>query len=128
MTFPRVHLASVMLFVAALALDLGVVRALSDGPWKGLLFMALPTMNLLAAVGYAGLRRARLRAFDSGFVATGCLSLLTFDLWEQRNPWTFLRYAEPASQAIDDYATAVFPSWHVAVVYTILTLALLAAH
>jgi MprA protease rhombosortase-interaction domain-containing protein len=63
MTFPRISLARMMILVAVLAVNFAVVHALRDHMEEQLLFLALPTVDLLAAVGLAGFCRRRMRAF-----------------------------------------------------------------
>lgn len=116
----RFHLAGAMAAVAALALNLGVIRLLLGGTEEELLYRALPMANLLAAVGIAAICRPRLRSFAIGFMIAGVLSLVTFLAWVDENPWTFLHYFEPPLLAIDQFVEAAFPSGRFAILYAIM--------
>jgi hypothetical protein len=128
MNSPRFRLASALIAVAVLALNLGVIRADSDGLAAGYLLIALPTINALAAVGVAGLRRRLLRAFAAGFVAAGTSSLIGFHVWASAHPWTFLRYAEPLCQAIDRLFFPAYPDLHSLAVNAVLAVAFVVPH
>jgi MprA protease rhombosortase-interaction domain-containing protein len=128
MTFPRISLARMMILVAVLAVNFAVVHALRDHMEEELLFLALPTVNLLAAVGLAGFCRRRMRAFALGFVVAGASSLAGFLAWIDANPWTFLHYAEPLCEAIDSQAARLLPAAHTAVVYAALAVILMIPH
>jgi hypothetical protein len=128
MKLPRISLSLMMILVAVLAVNLAIVHALRDHMGEDLLFIALPTVNLLAAVGVAGLRRRNLRAFALGFVAVGATSLAAFLTWIDANTWTFLRYAEPLSRAIDRQASHLLPASHTAAVFVVLVVILMMPH
>jgi hypothetical protein len=128
MRAPRFHLAGAMIFVAVVALNLGAVRALYDDIGEHLLFDALPTVNILAAVGFAGFRRRRLRAFAIGFVLAGALSLIAFLVWSDIDPWTALRYIEPPFKALDRVVVGSFPDSHIAIMNVICVVAFSIPH
>ena len=119
MSVPRFNLAGAMIFVAVVALNLGAVRALYDDIGEQLLFDALPTVNLLAAVAFAGFRRRYLRAFAIGFVLAGASSLIAFLVWINTNPWTAIRYLGPPSEALDCLVAGAFPDSHVLIMNVI---------
>jgi hypothetical protein len=85
MRLPRLGIARLMVFVAYVALNLGVIRALYDGFWEDLLFDALPTVNILVLMSIAGFRRHRMRAFALGFVVIGAASLLALQMWARED-------------------------------------------
>jgi MprA protease rhombosortase-interaction domain-containing protein len=128
MTFPRISLARMMILVAVLAVNFAVVHALRDHMEEELLFLALPTVDLLAAVGLAGFCRRRMRAFALGFVVAGASSLAGFLAWIDANPWTFLDYAEPLSEAIDSQAARLPPAAHTAALYVVMAVILMIPH
>jgi hypothetical protein len=127
MRVPRFNLAGAMIFVAVVALNLGAVRWLYDFD-ELLLFDALPTANILAAVGFAGLRRRRLRAFAIGFVLACALSLIAFLLWIDRNPWTAIRYLGPPFDALDRLVGGAYPDSRIAIMYVIFVVAFSIPH
>jgi hypothetical protein len=128
MRIPRFHLAGAMIFVGVVALNLGAVRALYDNIGEELLFDALPTVNILAGVGFAGFRGRRLRAFAIGFVLAGALSLIAFLLWIETHPWTALRYLVPPLEALDSLVAGAFPNSRDAIMYVILVVAFSIPH
>jgi hypothetical protein len=128
MSSPRLSIARLMGCVAFVALNLAMMRALNGGAEEGLLLDALPTVNVLALMGIAGLYRPRLRPFALGFVVTGAVSLLTLEIWARANPWTFLRYVQPACDALEAGARAACPSGSVAIMYGTLIVAFALPH
>ena len=125
---PRFRLASLLIAIAVAALNLGIVQAFRDQPGEGRLLTFLPTVNVLAALALTGLRRLRLRAFAVGFVAAGTASLVGFHLWVDANPWTFLRYAEPLSRAIERAIPSAIPDLHTAAVFAVLAAVFVVPH
>jgi hypothetical protein len=125
---PRLGIARLMVFVAYVALNFGVIRALYDGFWEDLLFDALPTMNILVLMSIAGFRRHRMRTFALGFVVIGAASLLALQMWAREYPWTFLRYFQPQCDAVEYRIKAVFPSAYLSVMYGILVLVFAIPH
>lgn len=117
-----------MTFVAILALDLGVIRAVRDRPEEDILILILPTANILLAAGIVGLRRERARAFALGFVVVGALSLLAFHGWVQRNPWSFLRLVNPPIRAVEGLLEPVWPAAVMPVLYTTFLVAFAIPH
>ncbi len=85
-------------------------------------------MNTLAAVGYAGLRRPRLRAFAAGFVAAGAASLIGFLAWESDHPWTMIRFLEPFCEAVERLVPPAHPAWTLAVTFAALAVTFWAPH
>ena len=75
----RFRLAGIMILVAAIAFNLGIIRTIQDGAWGEHLFLTLPTLNVIAAVAIAGFRRRS--AFALGFVTVGLLSLVGSLVW-----------------------------------------------
>jgi hypothetical protein len=128
MNSPRFHLASALIAIAVLALNLGAIRADYDGQAGGILLISLPTINTLAAVGVAGLRRRRLRAFAAGFVAAGTSSLIGFHAWASAHPWGFLRYAGPPLQALDRHFFPAYPVLHLTAVNAVVAVAFVVPH
>ncbi len=124
----RFHLAGMMTVVAALALNLGVIRLLHGGTEEQLVYSALPMANLLAAVAMAAIYRPRLRGFAVGFIVAGTLSLVTFMAWIDAHPWTFVRYVDPWFEAIDQLVGATFPGARIAIVIAIFTAAFAVPH
>ena len=123
MKAPRFRLAGLMILVAALALNLGIIRTIHDGAWGEHLFLTLPTLNVIAAVGIAGFRRRS--AFALGFVTVGLLSLVGSLVWIDTHPWTFLRYLEPLCKAIDRKMLLIIPGEHEVGLYAVLAVGLL---
>ena len=128
MKLPRFNLAGAMTFLVVVALNLGAIRARYDDADEHLLFDALPTANVLAAVAYAGFRRRRLRAFAVGFVLSGAMSLLAYQAWLEYYPWTLLRYLGPPFGAIERLVGTAFPDSPQAILYVIAGVAFAAPH
>ena len=128
MKLPRFNLAGAMTFVAGVALNLGAVRALYDDIGDHLLFDALPTANVLAAVAFAGFRRRPQRAFAIGFVLAGAMSLLGYQVWFANNPWTALRYIGPPFEALDRLVATAFPDSRMAIMNAIGVVAFVIPH
>jgi hypothetical protein len=128
MRFPRLSIAGLMKLVAFAALNLAAVHALYDGTGEELLYLALPTGNVMSIVVIAGIRRPALRPFALGFLGAGTLSLVAFLAWTDANPWTFLRYFEPPCQAIERLLEKGFPNTHMALLYAIVLTAFAIPH
>jgi hypothetical protein len=130
MKIPRFKLAGLMILVAALALNLGIIRTIHDGAWGEHLSPAvkltLPTLNVIAAVGIVGLRRRS--AFALGFVTVGLLSLVGSLVWIDNHPWTFLRYVEPLCKAIDRKLLLIIPAAHEPALQVVLAVGFLVPH
>ena len=119
----RFRLAGIMILVAAIAFNLGIIRTIQDGAWGEHLFLTLPTLNVIAAVAIAGFRRRS--AFTLGFVTVSLLSLVGFLVWTETHAWTFLRYVEPLCKAIDRKMLLIIPGEHEVGLYAVLAVGLL---
>ena len=126
MKAPRFRLAGLMILVAALALNLGIIRTIHDGAWGEHLFLMLSALNVIAAVGIAGFRRRS--AFALGFVTVGLLSLVGSFVWIETHTWTFLRYVEPLCKAIDRKMLRIVSGAHEAALYAVLAVGFLVPH
>lgn len=81
MNVPRFRIASIMVVVAIVALDFGMIRALSvvqRGPYVLLVLGALPMANVLPVIMLIGERRRENRPFRLGFVSFGAMALAVF--------------------------------------------------
>jgi len=128
MKLPRFNLAGAMTFVAVVALNLGAVRALYDGADDHLLFDALPTANVLAAVAFAGFRRRRLRSFAIGFVLAGAMSLFAYQVWLEKYPWNVIRYLGPPFGALEHLVETAFPDSRVVSLFVLAGVAFAVPH
>jgi hypothetical protein len=117
---PRLNISRVMVVVAILALEFGVIKALLTESEDEFLFEDFPTVNLLLFAVFAGIRKPRARSFVLGFVVAGTLSLLAFKAWAHSNPWTFLRLFTPPFQALDRRLVELWPGAHNIIIYAIL--------
>jgi hypothetical protein len=120
MKLPRLNIARVMVVVAIMALEFGVIKALLCGSNALLLFGAFPMVNIMLLAVFVAFRKPRARLFTLGFVVVGTLSLLAFFWWTENNVWTFLHYFDPPFQALDRRVGELWPRARPIIVYTIL--------
>src|SRR3981081_3236778 len=124
----RLKISRVMVVVAILALEFGVIKALLAESEDEFLFVDFPTVNLLLVAVFVAIRKPRARSFVLGFVVAGTLSLLAFHAWAHAHPWTFLRYFTPPFEALDRRLVGLWPDAHNIMVYAILVVVFALPH
>ena len=129
---PRLTVRRLMVAVAILALNFGVIREhLRPESWVDELVVlgALPMANVLVFVGLLGIRSRRARAYTIGFEAFGMLSLSSYVAWVSlSSPWTIIHYLDTIFGPIGEFVRWACPGFDVPIGYGIAIVIFLIPH